>query len=122
MVRWTAPDDGVFSIAATFTGLDFIGPTTTDVHVLYDGKSVFDGLVEGFGSVSAASFQGSLAVARGDTIDFTVGVGPDGTYDFDNTGLAAAIAPVPEPSTLLLLAVGTLGLMGWACWRSKQIA
>jgi hypothetical protein len=28
----------------------------------------------------------------------------------------------PEPSTLLLLAIGTLGLMGWGGLRSKQIA
>jgi hypothetical protein len=30
--------------------------------------------------------------------------------------------PVPEPSTLLLLALGTLGLVGWGRWRSKKIA
>jgi probable HAF family extracellular repeat protein len=29
--------------------------------------------------------------------------------------------PIPEPSTLLLLAIGTLGAMGWA-WRKKRRA
>jgi probable HAF family extracellular repeat protein len=30
--------------------------------------------------------------------------------------------PVPEPSTLLLLTIGTLGVIGWAWWRRRHIA
>jgi hypothetical protein len=36
--------------------------------------------------------------------------------------LAVETAPVPEPSTLLLLVIASLGLMGWGRWRSKKIA
>jgi uncharacterized membrane protein len=31
-------------------------------------------------------------------------------------------SPVPEPSALVLLVIGTLGLMAWAQWRSQGIA
>jgi hypothetical protein len=52
------------------------------------------------------------------------GIHPNQTgYDLMGDTWAAALQQtVPEPTTLLLLASGTLGLMGWARWRSKQIA
>jgi hypothetical protein len=49
IVRWTAPSDGYIATHAVFVGLDFVGPTTTDVHVLYNGLAIFDGKVAGFG-------------------------------------------------------------------------
>jgi hypothetical protein len=122
VVRWTAPNDGLFAIVVTFTGLDFVGPTTTDVHTLNNGTALFDGLVAGFGPNSATSFDGTLSVRQGDTIDFTVGWGLDGNYFYDLTGLAATIAPVPEPAALLLLGISTFGVIGWAWRRRTQTA
>ena len=86
IVRWTAPSDSVISIDATFAGRDIVNGST-DVHVIHNGTSLFDGLVVGFGS--EAPFVITLPVAQGDTIDFAVG--SNGSFFFDSTGLDAII-------------------------------
>ena len=91
LVRWTAPETGNISIASVFIGLDCVGKTTTDVHILYNGQSIFDNFVEGFGEESAVQFDTNFYVLQGDTIDFAVGFGRDQTYYHDTTGLAATM-------------------------------
>jgi uncharacterized repeat protein (TIGR01451 family) len=88
IVRWTAPFSGAFNINATFSGCDVLGDSV-DVHVLYNGSSLFDSVV----SPSPASYTGSQSILVGDTIDFAVGNGGNGLND-DTTGLAATIRPV----------------------------
>ena len=48
-----------------FTGLDFTGPTSTDVHVLVNGVSVYDAMSTATATRSARSYTGSLTVQRG---------------------------------------------------------
>ena len=118
IVRWIAPQAGTYSIDAVFAGLDFVGPTTTDVHVLYNGTSLFSNLINGFGNASAKSLATTLSVAANDIIDFAVGFGSNRNYGFDSTSLDATISSatptqpesVPEAtSTLSLFALGALG-------------
>jgi hypothetical protein len=111
IARWTAPAAGTFVVSAAFFGEDFLGPTSTDVHVLRNGKSLFDGAVTSFGRGGAASFTASLPLRRGDTLDFAVGYGRDRTFFNDSTGLAATISSTPEPSALNLFGLGTLGVL-----------
>lgn len=85
VVRWTAPVAGTFQVSATFYGMD-IGDT--DVHVVVNGTSVFDDVRSGVGD--NRSFNGSVTVSAGDTIDFVVG--RNGDESFDSTGLDASIA------------------------------
>jgi hypothetical protein len=65
------------------------GFLSTDVHVLQDGVPLFDGYI--FGSRDVVAFNRIVAVKAGDTVDFAVGVGPDGNNISDTTGLDAKI-------------------------------
>ena len=99
IVRYVAPITGEASIKSMFVSQDLF-ETTTDVHVLFNGAFVFDDFVEGVAGSSHVSFARRFSLRQGDTIDFAVGFGRNGTFFNDSTGLAATVTPVPEPSTL----------------------
>ena len=109
IVRWIAPEAATYSLATMFTGLDHVGLTTTDVHVLHNNILLFSNLINGFGASSSKSFATAGTVQVGDTIDFAVGYGNNQTQSYDSTGLDATISTtppavsesVPEPSTVL---------------------
>lgn len=107
VLRFVTPTAGQYSLSASFIGLDR-SPTTTDVHVLLNSVSLFDGAVAGF--KSGPAYQTVLTLQAGDLVDFAVGFGNNGNYFSDTTGLTAQIAAVPEPESWALLAAGLLGL------------
>ena len=87
--RWTAPQAGPCTVNATFTSLPKT-PATTDVHILHNGKPLFDSLLSINGSPNSAAFSRRVVLAQGDTIDFVVGFG-NGNYGSDSTGLEATL-------------------------------
>lgn len=91
VLRFTAPASGNYQVKAVFWGDDFVGPTTTDVHVLHNGLGLYTSEVYGFGPSSDQSFTTTVSLAAGDTIDFTVGDGTDGNFYNDTTGVSAVI-------------------------------
>jgi hypothetical protein len=93
-IKWTAPGDGLVAVIGDFTGaLNLGGFLSSDVHVLHNGVSLFDGSI--LSAADTAPFQQAVAVKAGDTIDFEVGTGPDASNVSDTTGLDATIKFLP---------------------------
>jgi hypothetical protein len=88
VLRWIAPAAGVYRIEGTLQPLD---DTITDVTITHRGVpvTVFTGAISGFGTQAPFSFVRPVRV--GDTIELSVGVGSNGTYFSDSTGVAAII-------------------------------
>ncbi|MFH1264636.1 MAG: glycoside hydrolase family 2 TIM barrel-domain containing protein, partial [Planctomycetota bacterium] len=87
-VRWTAPAEGEVQISATFTGI--AERATTDVHVLHNGRALFDDYVNLNDRGNIAVFAKAISLQAGDTIDCVVGFG-NGSYGADTTALAVTI-------------------------------
>lgn len=118
VIRWTAPTEGSYDLTVAFRGDDFVGPTSTDVFVMHDNGLLFSGGVNAFGP--GPSFTSVLPVQAGDTIDFLVGVGQNGNYFNDSTGISATLSAVPEPSSLALLGLGLLALWPGSRGRGRR--
>jgi len=104
VTRWTASTSGTYQLAAAFKSLrTAVQAATTDIHVLLNSVSIFDGTINSFVPWSDQSFAKTLPLNAGDTIDFAVGCGPNNDYTCDSTGLKASIAPL---GTTILLKTG----------------
>jgi len=88
VVRWTASHAGPISVTATFVAID--QQTTTDVHVLHNGQSLFSGRIDMGRHRRQAEFRQALQVANGDRIDWVVGYG-NGSHTCDSTGIGATV-------------------------------
>lgn len=96
VVQFVAPAAANYEIQADFTGIHF-RLSSTDVHVLQGDTPIFDAQIDGYGGDPAfhalegqnphAGYHATLALVVGDRLSFAVGVGQDGTYNNDTTGL-----------------------------------
>jgi hypothetical protein len=103
IVRFVSPMKGTFEVTARFEGIHF-RLSSTDVHLLRNGKSLFDSEIEGYGGDTmfhaiegakpVASYTASLQLDAGDTITFAVGYGMNKTHYNDTTGLSASVRQV----------------------------
>jgi hypothetical protein len=89
VVRWTAPADGRVQIDAAF--MSIAERATTDVHVLHNSRTLFDGFINVRDGGPDCRFQHALDVKKADTLDFACGWG-NGNYGADTTGLEIKIA------------------------------
>jgi hypothetical protein len=100
LVRFAAPSAGSYQISAKFEGIHF-GLSTTDVHVLHNGKSLFDADIDGYGGDPAfhqvqgasptAEYSAQIKMKANETITFAVGYGKNKTNFGDTTGLFARV-------------------------------
>lgn len=102
VLRFTVPVTGQYQVSGAFFGQDWVGPTTSDAHILLDGNAIFEAAVFDFGNAHA--FSTNLTLAAGSQLDFAVGVGfiTTNVYDsnyYDSTGVSALITHVPNPDS-----------------------
>jgi len=100
LVRFVAPLTGTYKVTAQFEGVHF-GLSTTDVHVLHNGASLFDADIDGYGgdpafhpvqgSSPTAAYSGQVELKENDTVTFAVGYGKNRTHFGDTTGLFAHV-------------------------------
>jgi hypothetical protein len=100
LVRFVAPKAGTYSVSARFAGIHF-GLSTTDVHVLKNGTSLFDADIDGYGgdpdfhkvqgASPTAEYSDKIMLKANDTITFAIGYGKNKTNSGDTTGLFARI-------------------------------
>ena len=105
LVRFVTPRTGNYSVNAKFVGIHY-GLSTTDVHVLKNGLSVFDADIDGYGGNPAfhkvqgsnprADYSGQMYLKANDRITFAVGYGKNKTNYGDTTGLSVRIVLLPE--------------------------
>jgi hypothetical protein len=105
LVRFVAPEAGVYRITTRFSGIHY-RLSSTDVHVLHNSKPLFDAEIDGYGGDPnfhvieggnpVATWSGSVTMAAGDTITFAVGFGKNKSYYNDTTGLIATITLATE--------------------------
>ncbi len=108
-IRWTAPATATYSVSGRFEGTDTHGHghqylVLRDYNPL---SSFFSPGNAAYGVPIPFSFSSSFNA--GETIDFIVN--GTGGGDFEATGLAATINTVPEPSSVVLAALGFAGLL-----------
>ena len=96
---------------------NFDGPVSgdSDFHVLKNGQELFARLVA---PNSATGYSNTLALATGDTIDFAIGRGADGSPDHSSLKVQATLRPIIPISmsvdAVSLLAAGGIRVTGQA--------
>jgi len=92
VVRWTAPSSGSFRLQGAVAGLDQY-PTTTGFYVVLNSNNyLFSATIDSY--KTPLPFHKVLTVSAGDTLDFAVDFGQDGSYLGDSTGIQFKVTQV----------------------------
>ena len=110
-----------FTIAAAGTGLwsfNFVWDNQDSDNVFDSGGFLLNGVFTAYGGADTSGSQTPIAVAAGDIIGYRVNCSDcifgRGVLTISNFSAPTAQAAVPEPGTLLLVAVGAAGSLALA--------
>ncbi len=122
VLQFTAPVSGRYNVTGEFLeiGSNYGGNgVTTDNIILGGSTSVF----VAYSASTPAYFNLSPYLTAGETLDFTVGLGPAGQFYYDSTGFNANIT-TPEPAGVVDLAamLAFLGIATWLWRRHARLA
>jgi len=87
VVRWTAPSAGTYHVFASFMAGD---PSNTSDAMIKSGATTLMSL----GSIPK-TYDATLTLSANQTIDFSVGWGPNNDYLYDTTITVITVCPVP---------------------------
>lgn len=107
VIRWTAPDDGEGNVYAKFGGVYGEGTGLRDLYVYQNDTLLYTTML--VGTQMATYTSDPLTFMAGDNIDFCLG--PHDTWGADWTSITAIVTVVPEPCSIILLFMGTIGLL-----------
>ncbi len=91
VVRWKAPQAGLYAVSGTFYGAD-TRPTSVDVHIYHNSIQLSPPDKRTVNSYrgDGVSHTQVIQAAANDTVDFVVGAGTGG-WTYDSAGLAASV-------------------------------
>ena len=110
VVQFTAPSAATYVVSGEFLAIGNSDQNSAGVT----SDSAEKGLTTLFATSSTSTpqfFSFNTTLAEGDSLDFAVGLGPQGQFSFDSTGFDATIATTPEPGFYGVLALGLTGLV-----------
>jgi hypothetical protein len=117
VLRFTAPSPGVYDVSSSFSGNSLAG-TSTDVHVLRNGISIFNDTVDAYGDL--AQFTTNMVLAGSDTLDFAVGDNGNG-FANDSTGLFTVVGLRELPKLNILPVSSNYVRLEWPASGSNFI-
>jgi len=97
IIRWIAPENGIYLINTVATGIDNVGPTTSDVSILHNYQVIWNALINDFNE--SISFSNTVFVDKGDSIDFSCGFGGNENSTYDSTNIDVTINKLEECNT-----------------------
>jgi hypothetical protein len=108
ILRFTAPSSGSYRVKGYFSGRDVAGATTS-VFLTSGQQTLFEGEVSGFGPSSDVSFDVSVFLDTGSSLDFAVNHGQVVNFYNDTTGLSVQISDAQ--TSVLNSDINSLGRM-----------
>jgi hypothetical protein len=96
VLRWTSPAQGKYLLQVKFEGLDWFFPTSTYVYIVKNSKSSFLKAPITSYKLPLSYNPPASDFSAGDTLDFMVDWGKDGSYIGDSTGVQVKITSLSK--------------------------